>query len=82
MKEKIKKHLGKILILAGVFTFTLGVLNFNGNRDCPVGLLPSFNKGDCSNSVKYFYSDETRFITGLGATLAVLGILMIRRADK
>lgn len=75
--KKIKQYLGEILLLVGVFMAVYNILNFNGTRSCGFGI--STIGEQCDHSVEYFYTNEVRFLTGIGATFAVSGILLMRK---
>jgi len=72
----IKKYIGEVVLLIGIFLFFSNVVNFdNTNSLCEI-------MGQCGNPVAYYYDYSVRNMLGYSAVLMAIGILAIKRKDK
>jgi len=92
MKEKIKKYIGEVILLVGSFTTTYNLFSFEnsyyGSDSSPLGglkfhfsSLPEKEQTIVDPAVYYYYSNESLFLLGLGVTLIILGILIIKKKN-
>lgn len=76
----IKKYIGELILLIGVWLFVFNIFNFSYEAPRTKGVLPELPKltSEIVDSVAYYYSDSIIVLIALGAVLIVLGILIIR----
>lgn len=88
MKEKIKKYIGEILLVAGSFMTTYELFSFehsyygsSGGKIFSPSPLPGELETIVDPAVYYYYSDESLFLLSLGMALIVLGVLIVKKKN-
>ena len=83
-KEKIKKHIGEILLIAGSFVTTYELFSFKHSYYGSSGGLSGLPRlSEATNpAVYYYYSSESLLLLSLGVALVVLGILIIKKINN
>ncbi|PIP46338.1 MAG: hypothetical protein COX15_00985 [Candidatus Colwellbacteria bacterium CG23_combo_of_CG06-09_8_20_14_all_42_19] len=80
MKEKIKKNIGEIMIIAGSGLFSCNVFNFSYQTFGKGGLLKMPGTEELEG-IAYYYSSNSLILISIGVMLIVGGILIIRNRN-
>jgi hypothetical protein len=80
MKEKIKRHIGKIMIIVGSGLFFYNIFNFSYQTFDKGGLLRTPGAKELEG-IAYYYSSNSLILISVGVVLIVSGILIIRNKN-
>ena len=80
MREKIKKYIGEIMIIAGSGLFSYNVFNFSYQTFGKGSLLKMYGAAELEG-IAYYYSSNSLILISIGVMLIVGGILIIRNKN-
>jgi len=80
MKEKIKRHIGKIMTVTGSGLFAYNIFNFSYHIYGRGGLLKMPGTQELEG-IAYYYSSNSLMLISIGVMLIIWGILIIKNKN-